>query len=75
MDNYDNINPQHYKNYSTEVIDMMGAIWGKDILIYYCEMNAFKYRMRAGSKPSSNIEQDLAKEKWYLDKANELRNK
>lgn len=73
MENYDNINPQHYKNYSIEVISMMEAIWGRDYLIKYCEMNAFKYRMRAGTKPTSNIEEDLAKEKWYLNKANELR--
>ena len=40
-----------------------------------CEMTALKYRMRLGLKPENPIEQDLEKEKWYLNKANELRNK
>jgi hypothetical protein len=29
--------------------------------------------MRVGMKPDNSIEQDLAKEKWYLRKAKELR--
>jgi hypothetical protein len=36
-------------------------------------MTAFKYRMRAGAKPDNPIEQDLAKERWYLAKAEELK--
>lgn len=72
--NYDNINPPHYKNYSVEVIDMMLSIYGKENTIIYCEMTAFKYRMRMGTKPNNSIEQDLNKEQWYLNKAKELRN-
>ena len=72
---YDYINPDHYKNYSIEVIDMMISIWGKDKVADHCEMTAFKYRMRFGLKPDQPIERDMKKEKWYLDKANELRNK
>ena len=74
METTDNINPQHYKNYSMEVINMMLSIFGKEAVIKYCEITAFKYRMRMGTKPNNPIEQDLAKEKWYLDKANELKN-
>ena len=48
----------------------MEAIWGKQKTIDFCLMNAFKYRMRLGHKDDINI--DLAKEKWYLDKATEL---
>lgn len=62
--------PSHYNSYPIEVIDMMLSIWGKENTINFCLMNAFKYRMRLGLKDS--IEQDLAKEQWYLNKANEL---
>ena len=65
--------PAHYNNYSIEVIDMMELIWGKHDTALFCEMNAFKYRMRMGTKENNSIEQDLAKEKWYLNKAKELR--
>ena len=37
-------------------------------------MTAFKYRMRMGTKLGNTIEQDLKKEKWYLDKKKELLN-
>lgn len=62
--------PSHYNHYPIEVIDMMMSIWGKEDTIKFCLMNAFKYRMRLGLK--DNIEQDLKKEQWYLNKANEL---
>ncbi len=66
--------PSHYNNYPMEVIDMMEHIWGTEEVITFCEMNAFKYRMRMGLKDNNSIEQDLAKEKWYLNKSNELKN-
>lgn len=65
--------PSYYKQYPVESIDMMIAIWGKDKVKDFCLMNAFKYRMRLGHKDS--VEQDMAKEKWYLDKAAELTEK
>lgn len=71
---YENVNhPQHYNNYSKEVIDMMVDIFGKENTIKFCEMNAFKYRMRMGNKPGNDINQDLEKEQWYLNKAIDLR--
>lgn len=73
MAEYDHISPDHYKNYSYEVIDMMASIYGPKLTAVYCEMTAFKYRMRAGTKPNNPAEQDYAKEKWYLDKAKDLR--
>ncbi len=71
---YDYINPNHYKQGGKEVIEMMEAIWGKESLGVYCEMNAFKYRMRAGLKPEQSVQRDLEKAKWYETKANTLRN-
>lgn len=69
---YDYINPNHYKNYSKEAIDIMIAAYGKEKVAIFCELSALKYRLRMGLKPDQPIEQDLAKEKWYLDKVKEL---
>jgi hypothetical protein len=71
---YEMVNsPSHYNSYSIEVIDMMVKIWGVEKTITFCEMNAFKYRMRMGTKPGNSTDQDLEKEFWYLKKANELK--
>ena len=53
---------------------MMKRIWGIESTIMWCEMTAFKYRMRMGTKPGNTIEQEIKKEKWYLDKKKELLN-
>ena len=69
---YDNINPSHYKNMSVEVFDMMVLIYGKEKVKTFCELNAFKYRMRLGNKPDNSIEQEMKKVKWYESKMKEL---
>jgi hypothetical protein len=75
MSNYEHVNsPTHYNTYSIETIDMMVRVFGKEKVADFCEINAFKYRMRMGTKPYNSIEQDLKKEQWYLNKAKELRN-
>lgn len=66
--------PQHYNAYTVECIEMMRRIWGNERTAQWCEMTAYKYRMRVGMKPDNSIEQDLAKEQWYLSMAKELRN-
>lgn len=65
--------PSHYNRYDIEVIDMMKRIWGREAVMLWCEMTAFKYRMRIGLKPGETMTQDLDKEKWYLDKVEKLR--
>lgn len=70
---YDYINPDHYKSFSKETIEMMIDIYGKNKVADYCEINAFKYKMRLGSKPGQPLERDLEKANWYLEKAKELR--
>jgi len=55
-----------------ESIDMMISIWGKEKVIDFCYLNAFKYRMRLGHK--DDFEQEFKKEEWYLNKAKELEN-
>tara|TARA_R100000541_G_scaffold39136_1_gene46974 strand:- start:6106 stop:6594 length:489 start_codon:yes stop_codon:yes gene_type:complete len=74
LNEYDFVNPEHYKKGNKEVIDMMLDIWGVEKLIAHCEMCAFKYRMRIGEKPNQPIEQDLKKANWYENKAKELKN-
>ena len=75
MLNYEHVeHPSHYNTYPMETISMMVAIWGKEKVADWCEITAFKYRMRMGTKPDNSIEQDLKKENWYLNKAKELRN-
>lgn len=71
MDNEQVNHPECYNKYPIEVIDMMEAIWGKEKMITFCEITAFKYRMRVAHK--DNIETDLAKEFWYLNKAKQLK--
>lgn len=67
--------PGHYNNYNIEVIDMMEKIWGPAYVLVFCQLNAFKYRMRMGTKPGGSLEEDLRKEQWYLKKAEELKEK
>lgn len=69
---YDMVNPDHYKNSSIETIEKMRRIWGNDTTAIHCEMCAFKYRERLGSKPGNSVEQELSKIRWYEAKAKEL---
>ena len=72
---YEAVNhPSHYKTAGKEVYQMMQDIWGTDLYIAFCEMNSFKYRMRAGKKPGQPMEQDLQKAQWYENQVNKLRN-
>lgn len=66
----DHINPAHYRKYPLQSIEMMEGIWGTAATSIFCEMTAFKYRMRLGQKDA--VEQEQKKEQWYLDKAKEL---
>ena len=66
------IRPQYYNAYPREVIDIMIDIWGKASVAVFCQINAFKYRMRMGLK--DNLSEDMLKEQWYLNKSKELRN-
>jgi hypothetical protein len=74
--NYEHVNhPKHYNTFSKEVINMMIDIWGIETTIAFCEMNAFKYKMRMGDKPDQSLEQDAKKASWYINKAKELKTK
>lgn len=72
---YNYVSPDHYRSSSSgmEVFEMMIAIWGRDKYIAFCEMNAFKYRMRAGKKPGQAASLDLDKANWYENQINRLK--
>lgn len=72
---YDVTNPNHYKNSSKEAWEMMVDIWGVEAFIKHCEMTAFKYRMRVGTKTNALVVDDVNKAIWYEDKAKELTEK
>ena len=74
-ENYDFVNPDHYRSFEKQVWEMMVDIWGVEAYIKHCEINAFKYKMRLGNKPGQSIQNDLDKANWYLNKAKELREK
>lgn len=73
MTDFDHINPIYYQKNSKEIYEMMIDIWGIEKYIAFCEMNAFKYRMRLGDKPEQPIERDLEKAKWYENMAKKYR--
>lgn len=73
---YEMVNhPKHYNNYDVEVIDMMEKIFGLYDTYAFCKLNAYKYRMRAGTKPGTPVQQDLDKEQWYLTRAENIKSR
>ena len=70
-DNVDH--PKHYtREKAMECIDEMLMIFGSQMVINFCILNAWKYRYRAADK---NGAEDLEKSDWYLNKAKELMDK
>ncbi|MDG1950599.1 MAG: DUF3310 domain-containing protein [bacterium] len=52
----------------------MVRIWGEEKYVAFCEMNSFKYRMRAGNKPTSSVQEDISKAQWYERQIAEMKN-
>lgn len=72
--NYDDKgNAKHYTDQRINVIRMLESIWGTEAVMLFCEMNAFKYRMRVGKK--DDPKQELIKTNWYERMAAYLKNK
>jgi len=70
---YEYVNqPDHYNMYCMPVIDMMEKVYGLEDTAKWCEITAWKYRQRMGTKPGESVQKDLDKEKWYLDKKREI---
>lgn len=63
--------PSHYTQGGMECIDEMQLIFGKLATMYFCLLNAWKYRKRAPFK--GKPEEDMKKSDWYLAKYKELK--
>jgi len=68
---YETVNhPSHYTSgCGFECIEMMEMVFGKEAVIDYCVVNAFKYIWRHKQK---NGTEDIAKAEWYLKYACKL---
>lgn len=68
---YDNINhPEHYTQGDIECIDMMVAVFGKEVVANFCLCNCMKYLYRHDYKDGR---MDCEKAKWYINKYMELK--
>lgn len=66
--------PRHYnREGAIECIDEMELIYGPEPVMWFCLLNAHKYRYRAGLKNDGF--QDLEKSDWYMKKYKELKEK
>lgn len=66
--------PRHYnREGAIECIDEMELIYGPESVMWFCLLNAHKYRYRAGLKNDGF--QDLEKSDWYMKKYKELKEK
>lgn len=66
----DNINhPEHYKQFSREVIDIMQGMSTPEEFKGYLKLNAVKYLSRYQGK---NGVEDLSKAVWYIEKLKEV---
>lgn len=61
--------PDRYAWGKFECIDVMLDVFGKDAVLHFCMLNAFKYLWRAEKK---NGIEDIKKAVWYLNKYIEL---
>lgn len=61
--------PSHYNQGKYECIDVMAETFGKEAVLNFCKLNAFKYLWRAEDK---NGHEDINKALWYLNKYIEL---
>lgn len=64
--------PEHYNMHQKECINEMEILFGAQAVYYFCCLNAWKYRYRAGQK--GDYEEDMRKADWYVQKAGELKN-
>ena len=61
--------PSHYSAHNRECIVEMLILFGLDNFITFCQMNAWKYRYRAGFKANNSADQDNAKADRYIEYA------
>ena len=64
--------PPHYQKNGKECIEVMEEQFGPTPVYWFCILNHFKCKWRAGYKAGNDYEQDLAKAKWYMDYAKKI---
>ncbi len=64
--------PNHYKLRKYECFDEMLALFGKEQLISFCRLSAYKYFYRAGNKPQNDKQTDIDKANFYIEYINKL---
>ena len=57
--------PAHYQKNGKECIEVMEEQFGPKAVYWFCWLNSFKYKWRAGFKDDNSKKQDLAKARWY----------
>ena len=63
--------PKHYcRDGAMESIEEMLMVFGKEAVMHFCLLNAWKYRYRASDK---NGAEDIQKSDWYMAKYAELK--
>lgn len=62
--------PSHYETGKYQCIDVMEEVFGTEDVKAFCLGNAFKYLYRA--KHKVNMEEDMKKCAWYVNKWVEL---
>ena len=63
--------PKHYcRDGAMESIEEMLMVFGKEAVMHFCLLNAWKYRYRAANK---NGDEDIRKSDWYMAKYAELK--
>ena len=69
----DQVNPKHYKEnlFGEELQYVMVDLFGEEKFKAFCQLNVFKYRMRAGKK-ADKAEKDIQKAMWYEEKLKSL---
>lgn len=65
-------NPAYYASTNIECIDAMEAAYGTEVVMHFCQCNAFKYIFRF---PNKNGVEDIKKALWYENKYIELSEK
>lgn len=55
----------HYDTERINTIRSFEKIYGTLAVMYFCEINALKYRMRVGKKEGNSVDQELVKAEWY----------
>lgn len=62
--------PKHYETGKFECIEVMEEVFGAEAVREFCLCNAFKYLYRC--KRKENMEQDVDKAMWYLERFRSL---